>query len=371
MSAEQPCLSVWQVAALSATTAFSSAVLFTPAMAARTSGRDAWLAALAGGAGTALFVVLWTELAQRCPEGPVEGVRARVGELPSAIVGLLYAWFFLRLATLVLRETTAVFGVMMPETPSIVFTGLMASAAAYAVWHGIEAIARATLILLAPLVLVLVAIIGLVPPGNLHLDRLLPVLERGVGPVLVGALQHAGWFGEMVICLWLLPMSRDRRAARAVLWASAGALAVSAAALTALATATLGPYELAREFVPTLTLVRLINLAGFVQRLDAVLISAWALGTLVKLSVLFHLTAAALATGLALPRQRLLAVLTGATAVAFSHLLLPTTARLEAALDRFFRGDALFFEAALPAALLFLLAVLQPHGGAGRQRSAP
>jgi len=189
---------------------FGSTVILAPAKGAK---NDAWLAVLIGGAGGTLLMGIYAALATLNPSKTlVDILRERLGKVFGNIFAILYIWYFIHLASLVLRD----FGefictVTFPETPMIVVIGLFAAVLVYVINGGIEVIGRLSE-LLVPLIPLLVFIISLSVITVHDFTAFLPILENGMIPVLNAAFSFISLpFGETVAFLMLFVHLNEKK----------------------------------------------------------------------------------------------------------------------------------------------------------------
>jgi len=189
---------------------FGSTVILAPVKGAK---NDAWLAVLIGGAGGTLLMGIYAALATLNPSKTlVDILRERLGKVFGNIFAILYIWYFIHLASLVLRD----FGefictVTFPETPMIVVIGLFAAVLVYVINGGIEVIGRLSE-LLVPLIPLLVFIISLSVITVHDFTAFLPILENGMIPVLNAAFSFISLpFGETVAFLMLFVHLNEKK----------------------------------------------------------------------------------------------------------------------------------------------------------------
>jgi len=183
---------------------FGSTVILAPALGAK---NDAWIAIIIGGTCGALLMLVYAGIALLNPSKTlVEILREKMGKVLGNIVGVLYIWFFIHLASLVLRD----FGefictVTFPETPMTVLIVIFALGVIYGVNGGVEVMGRLSE-LLVPVIPAFVLIISVSLITTNDLTAFLPVLENGMGPVLNAAYNYVTFpFGETVAFLMLFP----------------------------------------------------------------------------------------------------------------------------------------------------------------------
>lgn len=198
------------------------AILTIPKM----TKNDAWLAMLLGGVGGALLMWVYVAIALLNPSKTlVDILREKLGKVAGNIFAVLYTWYFIHLASLVLRD----FGefictVTFPETPMVVVIGLFVVFLVYAVNSGIEVIGRLCE-LLVPVIPLVVLIISLSLITVHDFTAFLPILENGMTPVLNAAFSFTTFpFGETVAFLMLFPHVNKKEKLKKVVLLSAAVL---------------------------------------------------------------------------------------------------------------------------------------------------
>src|SRR5690606_22458365 len=174
---------------------------------------DGWLAAPVGAIPGALVLAVVLYLDRRFPgEAFPDYSRRLLGSGLSKGVLILYEVYFLHVATLVVRESTDFLrtGFYPGASPLVLATPLLALTT-YMVWHGLEIIGRTTIIVV-PVQIAFTIIVTAATAAQVEPELILPLLERGVAPVLRASLIPAAWFGEVVTLAFFLSSVRGRRA---------------------------------------------------------------------------------------------------------------------------------------------------------------
>ena len=194
-----------------------STVILSPSAGA---GRDAWMSLILGGAAGTLLMWSYAVIAKLNPSKTlVEILRERMGKIVGTILSFLYVWYFIHLASLVMRD----FGEFICtttylETPMVVVIGLFAIVLLYTVNSGIEVMGRLSE-LLVPVIPIAIFIISFSLITVHDFTDILPILENGFEPVLkatFGAITFP--FGEMVVFLMLFPhLNRKEKLVKVVL----------------------------------------------------------------------------------------------------------------------------------------------------------
>ncbi len=199
---------------------FGSTVILGPAMGAK---NDAWLAIILGGATGVLLMQVYVAISLLNPsKALVDILREKMGKVAGNIIAILYIWYFIHLASLVLRD----FGefictVTFPETPMVVVIAIFAFILVYAVNSGIEVLGRLGE-LLVPIIPLVTLIISLSIITVRDFTAFLPVLENGMSPVLKAAFNFVTFpFGETIAFLMLFPHLNKKDKLKNVVFLSA------------------------------------------------------------------------------------------------------------------------------------------------------
>ncbi|WP_338823236.1 Spore germination protein YndE [Moorella humiferrea] len=283
-------ISLWQFFTLITGYTIGTSTLIVPVGPAR---QDAWIAYLLAGTlglGAAYF---YTALARRFPrETPIQYAPRVLGWWLGNLCNLIFLWYALHLAALVLRNVIELYKlVILPHTPALLIAGIFAGLAAYAISIGVEIPARLSELLIpfALAAILILTFLAFSVPGLVHWEALLPVMERGLLPVLRGAYPAFVFpFGETVFFLLIMPFLIEPRKSFVPF-----TLAVSTSTLlTTLVLVRnliiLGVSESAQINFPSLTAIEMINIGEFLQRMEPVIIFVWSFTILIKLIVVYY-----------------------------------------------------------------------------------
>ncbi|HHY92608.1 MAG TPA: endospore germination permease [Firmicutes bacterium] len=355
-----------QLAALLGSFLIGSSTILLPTAKARQDGWLAVLVALVAGLGVTW---LWLALAQRLGAPAVSGIRDTLGPYLGIPIALLYLWYYLHLGALVVRNVSEIYvTAVMPETPIIVFTGMVVLLAAATVRSGLEVLGRLAELLFPLLFLAVLTghILVIATPNLVHWEYLQPVLERGPLPVLQAALTVFAFpFGETVLFINLVPYTfNNARAGRPLMLLTivVGLLLVGT---TVLHTATLGA-DAVRVNFPGLAMLREVNLADFLTRMEVLGIFVWTFGTFLKICVCYWALALGLAELGGLADYRPLVLPLGIIMAALSILLYDNFAGMAMVAISLYPVYAFPFQVVLPLFLLFvaMLRGKRPRGAA-------
>jgi spore germination protein KB len=244
---------------------------------ATSAEKDAWLTILLGGMGGLAIFSIYAALYHRFPRLQLTGYMKEIfGKRVGGALGLFYTLFFIHGAARDLREGgELVASSVMNQTPVFVLNVIMTAAIGYVLVQGIEVLARTGQIFLFILVILGIgSSILLVFSGVIELDRLLPVLGKGLGPVIETTLKQTIQFPhEEAVCFtMILPFLNSSGAGLRAGFAAVATSSLILAYTTALNVAVLGIEISSRTIFPMLQTISLINIGEFIQRLDVIVV---------------------------------------------------------------------------------------------------
>ncbi len=183
---------------------YGSSSLLNPAFSAL---QDSWLAFLIGWMSGILLIGIYVAIYHLNNSQTLIGIlKSNFGKFLGTIFGILYAWYFLHLAAIVLRD----FGefsllVILPTTPLPIIIGSFAALCIYALKKDLEVIGR-TGELLIPLIPLASFVVTLGVVRIFDLSNIKPVLVNGMKPVLKAGFGVLSFpFGETIAFLMIFP----------------------------------------------------------------------------------------------------------------------------------------------------------------------
>ncbi|XEC95547.1 endospore germination permease [Paenibacillus tarimensis] len=297
-----------------------SSLLLAPGMLAAPAKQDAWLSGILGVGAGLLFGLIYTKLGTLYPDKNLAQYSEQIlGKWVGKAVSILFLPFPFLLASLVLRNigdflTTYI----MPETPIQFIHILMLIVVMMGIRLGIETIARAAEIIFPWFIILFLLLVIFVSP-QIDAQKIQPVLEEGIKPVLHGALLLAAYpFMEYATFLFIIPyVNRPGKVGKAFFAGTimGGAVIVL---LTALSILVLGADHTARDIYPSYVLAQKINIGDFLQRIEAIIAGLWFISIFFKLSISFYAATFTLAQILNLKEYRMLVFPLGMMVVVFS-----------------------------------------------------
>ncbi|MGB9885770.1 MAG: GerAB/ArcD/ProY family transporter [Moorellales bacterium] len=265
--------------------------LIMPRLVVPVAGRDGWLVLLVGGAVVTLAAAVIVRLQLRFPgQTAIAYNQTLLGPLLGRILSLWLLAHFALAASAHLRlllDSLKMF--LLPRTPLEVTLACLLFVSAYAVRHGINALARLAQTFF-PLVVGFLAVIFLMFQVTTDYRNLLPVAAGGLRPLALGALTAvAAYQGYGHIVFTMAFLHRPEQAAAAV---GRGMLLVTGlyAFTYVVAVASLGPELLGHLLYPVLDLVRALDFPALLfERVEVLMIVVWILAAYLAFSLAFYL----------------------------------------------------------------------------------
>ncbi len=262
-----------QMATILANLVFGKAIGYTSEVLVRAVGNDAWISmALAFAQGLPIIALMVWLVKRMGGETPELFLKRLLGRWLGRVVLMLLGVFFLgAFITSAITISQHVNDYLMTETPLLVFVVIYTLVCMYGVHLGLEVSAR-----LSVLGLVLVAVLNvLVIAGTInHIDlqRLRPLLDQGIGPV-VGASLLAGQDVAMATAaaLFLLPATRPGKWLRVCLW-GLGLGALLTLVWPIFEIGVLGADLTARYLIACMQLARAAQLGIFLHRYEMLMV---------------------------------------------------------------------------------------------------
>ncbi|MDO7906430.1 GerAB/ArcD/ProY family transporter [Paenibacillus sp. JX-17] len=275
------------------------------------SRQDAWIANLLGIIPGVLIFLMYGFLHSRFPGYTLLGyAKLLLGSYLGKALGFLYLLFFLYGASRDLRDNGALIAMKaLTRTPIGVVNMIMILTVAYVLYLGIEVLGRTAMLFLVLIIILGAVSLGLLTfSGVIHLSFIQPILGQGWKPVLQAVYQEV-WmfpFGETICFVMLLPYLTGKAAGTGI-----GITAVVLAGLMLVVTVfititVIGPDLRMRSDFPLQTVISLIRIQNFIERLDVVFIMTAVIGMCFKISIYYQAALLAASELFHIPVKRLI-----------------------------------------------------------------
>lgn len=289
MSIEKGMISHRQASFLIANGIMATIILFLPALMAKELGQDAWIAVFIATFAGFLYMALLVSLGMRFPkQNLVEYGIELLGPWLGKVLGFFMGLFFFYINGHIIRQFGELMvSAVMPETPLVVFCILLVSMAAYGVYLGLEVFARVVEIIFPLSLIVGLVIVGMAVP-EMDFDQLTPVLTHSFSEFVKGLGEMWIFYGQGLLLTMLIPYIRHKGSVKrvvpevtfylnfAILLDIVGVLAI------------FGAEEASRLVFPTFELAKIVHLAGFVERIESLVVGVWVTTVGLKVMLFYY-----------------------------------------------------------------------------------
>ncbi|AZN40800.1 GerAB/ArcD/ProY family transporter [Paenibacillus albus] len=281
-------ISNWQLFWLILTLEISMSMWLTISPAIQAAKQDAWLSLiLAGIIGLAVTLIIIKVCQQHHSQSLIELSQTLFGKWVGKLISILYVATWYVVASNILRIFAEfIQQTLFHNTPYWIISACMVAAITFITYIGsIESIGRFNE-MAGPLLLISITITLILNVPNLHLSLLMPVYyDSGTQSILKGSLSNASFLGESILLMMLNPfLAKPQQALRPALLAILipSILTVMTAAMVV---ATFGNVIGGSVYFPYFSMVRFINVLGFIQNMDVWIVFIWIFSVYVKLAV--------------------------------------------------------------------------------------
>ena len=325
------------------------------------AGSQGYLAVLAGGAFSFIVLTLSILVGRRFPtQTPFEYSKSIFGKWIGSFLMLVLIVTTLAAGALITRALgDFLITAILPDTPLSANIGLMLVLVCVGAYMGLEALARFNE-LFAPLVLIAWVTVALFAIPKIDFGWFSPLFDISVGKLASATLVAATLLTDGLIELIFYPFVTDKKIAfKYVTWAVISATAV----VLILQIAVIGVYSpsLAISFAfPILQLAQDATLGVFLQRLEAIFLAVWIIGTFIRVAVVFYSASLGMAQTLGVKNHRyfILPLAAGAYYLAFSAGNVPESFNY----DAIFLWISIIVQLGTPSLLLIGSLILHKKG---------
>ncbi|WP_177177208.1 endospore germination permease [Bacillus sp. MUM 116] len=281
-------ISAFQMGVMMYPSILATGIVTVPSITATYAKQDLWISPIWNCPIGLLMVFVVLQLHKLYPgENIIQYSERIMGRFVGKTLGIFYLFFFLHNSSLILREYAEfIITTALPKTPIIVVMTGMVLVCAFAVYGGVEVLARSALVFL-PLFTLPLLLVGLMLLPDMEPRNILPIMGKGFLPSLKGAFFVITWFGDLLYLSFLLPFLTDRE--KVGKW---GTISIMAIILTMVVTNLGTVFVLGgmtqQEVYPVMSIVRYISLAQFFEHVEAIVMGIWITGVFVKFSFFYY-----------------------------------------------------------------------------------
>lgn len=333
--------------------------------------KDAWISILIGNLIGLVVFAGYVYLYRKFPNLPLTAYsRKLLGNFLGSVISVAYIILFLNLAGRDLRDGSSMLVMAtMHRTPLFILSALMILSSAYVLHKGVEVLTRTSLVFATLVILIgIFCSMMLMFSGSIDLQRLLPVFENGVKPVLTSVVKQNYMFpfGEMICFTMLMPYLNNIKKGP---WVIAAAIFVSGLLLSltmVLNISVLGSDIIKRSPLPLMPTISKISISDFIQRVDILIVMVLIIGVFFKMSVFFAAALIGISELFKIPYRRM--IYPAALIILFSSML-----NARSFIEHLDEGGRLlytvypFFMVLIPVILVIITAI-RSHFSAPRSR---
>jgi spore germination protein KB len=254
--------------------------------------QNAWIVDLLATIVGCVVYLIYIALFLKYPELPLTSyIRKIWGKYIGGAISFFYIIYFIYMASRVLRDFEGLLVMSTYHQTSIITIGIcMTFVLIYANYKGIEVLSRVScicfvLIFISIIIITIMQTVG----GYMKFEKLGPVLDEGWRPIwkTLFPVSIMVPFGELIAFTMILPYLNKKNHAKKygliAILVGGVYLAINSVILLSI----LGEDVARRSSFPALTAVSYINLAGFIQRMETLIIIMMVIFGFVKASIFF------------------------------------------------------------------------------------
>lgn len=188
----------------------NSTLIFPTALEA---GRDLWIAIALSLAFSIVIISMYARiLSIYSGKNLFDILEITFGKFIGRTISLIYIWFAIHLAAMVLRDFGEMFGtIIIPDTPQTIILLVISILTVWSVKEGIELLGRLSIETISFMLILLFSIVLILIP-KIQINNIRPILENGSGPVIKGMLSAFAFpFGEIVIFTMILDSLNNKK----------------------------------------------------------------------------------------------------------------------------------------------------------------
>ncbi|WP_338788379.1 GerAB/ArcD/ProY family transporter [Metabacillus sp. FJAT-53654] len=267
--------------------------------------QDAWLVILVSMLGGFILMLVYTKLSNYYPDDTlIQMIPKIIGKFLAIPFILIYISYFTYLAARACRDFAEILAAsMLVKTPLVVVIGSFMVLIVYCFRGGIESFSRMGEAVIPSYIMALSIIwVLLLTVEEFDIKNLTPILGNGPKPILKEVFPKVLTFpfGESIIITMFFPYLNNMGRKGIVGMAAILFTGVLMTVNLIMVLSVLGPEIYSRDFFPLLTAARMVSIADFLERFDALVIltmlagvffkiGGWTFGSAVGIAQLFKL----------------------------------------------------------------------------------
>ncbi|GMK38202.1 germination protein [Paenibacillus sp. CCS19] len=336
----------------------ATATLSSPSLAYDVARTDMWMTPVVGCITGFATIYIALSLHRRYPGLTfVQYCELILGPVIGKFISLTFLIVCLMMNANQLRQFAELMSMaFMANTPIVVFATTMVLVSSIAVRLGIEVIGRLALTF-TPLIVVIVVVLILPLVREMEPDQILPFMDKGIAPVIRGAISLQLWFPIYTYISMFLPYvsNKDNNKGRlywAVGWSVVTFILTFFYVLMALGSAT--------SFFdyPFLLLSRFVSIGTFMTHLDSLIMLVWVIDVFIRTIVMYYAATSGIAQWFKLRSYKPLTLPVGLAIVLLAFWSIPDATTYNESIGHVILFYYIYAHLCLPI-VLFIVAVLR------------
>ncbi|MFA5527302.1 MAG: endospore germination permease [Peptostreptococcales bacterium] len=265
----------------------STAIIYLPTVVYNEAKQDGWMTFILFGLMGIIVASIVTSLGIMFKDKTiVEYSEVILGKIPGKVIGLILFLFFISINAIIIREfCELLITSYSSNTPAHFFSIAIIILSIYALYSGIEVIARTNEIIF-PLFAIAILSIVFLSIREMDFKNLTPILAEGFIPVLKGFYAQILFASEIFILSMLMPYINEPEKVRRSSIITMTIITGLAILITIGMVAVLGD-EIGHLHYPFLTFARYVNVRNVFERIESLVIALWVAGVFIKIA-LYH-----------------------------------------------------------------------------------
>ncbi|MDR3588135.1 MAG: GerAB/ArcD/ProY family transporter [Negativicutes bacterium] len=290
MSYQSGRMGVAEGIALTFTITFTTAFLTLPAEAIDTSGELGWLSVIVAGLSTMAMLFLLIYVFERIPGDLFFVATSLFGKPGAYLISMFYIIMFLSMATLWIRQfadNTLI--TAMPLLDFSIAVGWYALGAAFLLFFGIEAIARANYVILPFGIGGTILVLALLSP-LWKFNYLLPWQGTGMASALIkGGVLVGSNAGALLLAVIAKSFQSPRVLKAAAVFGLGGSVLVKTISIL-IFTMVYGTAVAMERALPFFEMSRLVSLNRYIQRIESIFVILWVITGILGIAISIYMS---------------------------------------------------------------------------------
>lgn len=318
--------------------------------------QDVWIAILLAVAFAIPAVFVYSRLLFLFPGKDIFDIlEINFGKVFGKFIQVFFIWYAFHLGALVIRNFTEFVRIVaMPETPSFITNMFMAIVCILAIKDGIEVLGRIAAFIL-PILMAIILLVTFLSMPNYELNNLKPLLYDGFKPVLNGAFSAFSFpLAETVVFTMVYSSLKSRRSPYKVYY---GGLLISSILLISVFVRNVlvfGAETVSMLYFPSYSVVSVINIGEFLQRIEVTVAVIFLFASFVKVSVCMYAATNGIAKLFNLGDYRSMVAPVGLLMALLSRIIYDGAMEMEEWALFYYRYYAIPFQIILPIIILIV-----------------